>query len=222
MSVGVSASCSCRPLPGFAQSNADVAAGTATGPPLRHRRPGLRSIAMAGPILRSRTSRSSTATALRTADGRLEVILPDGSLLHVDRATTVDMLAADLFRLLQGRVSLIVRGARRSAASGPLPDRRACRVGADGRAGRVPRVVGRERARPRGGTGGVQRAGHPRERGRDRGGAGRRTIGRARRARAECAAVFQLRPLGRVRPLERRAARRTPRHRVGAVPARRS
>ncbi len=49
---------------------------------------------------------------LRTADGRLEVILPDGSLLHLDRATTVDMLAADLFRLLQGRVTLIVRGAR--------------------------------------------------------------------------------------------------------------
>jgi len=49
---------------------------------------------------------------LRTEDGRLEVILPDGSLLHVDRATTVDLLAPDLLRLLQGRVYVIVRGAR--------------------------------------------------------------------------------------------------------------
>ena len=49
---------------------------------------------------------------LRTVDGRVEVILPDGSLLHVDRDTTVDVLAADLLRLLQGRVYVVVRGAR--------------------------------------------------------------------------------------------------------------
>ena len=49
---------------------------------------------------------------LRTLDGRLEVILPDGSLLHVDRDTTVDVLATDLLRLLQGRVYVFVRGAR--------------------------------------------------------------------------------------------------------------
>jgi hypothetical protein len=49
---------------------------------------------------------------LRTEDGRLEVILPDGSLLHVDRYTTLDVLAADLLRVLQGRVYVVVRGAR--------------------------------------------------------------------------------------------------------------
>lgn len=49
---------------------------------------------------------------LRTAEGRLEVILPDGSLLHLDRETTVEVLAPDLLRLLQGRVYVIVRGAR--------------------------------------------------------------------------------------------------------------
>jgi len=49
---------------------------------------------------------------LRTTDGRLEVVLPDGSLLHVDRDTTVDVMAADLLRLLHGRVYVIVRGAR--------------------------------------------------------------------------------------------------------------
>jgi hypothetical protein len=49
---------------------------------------------------------------LRTAEGRLEVILPDGSLLHVDRGTTVDVLAADLLRLRHGRVYVIGRGAR--------------------------------------------------------------------------------------------------------------
>jgi hypothetical protein len=49
---------------------------------------------------------------LRTEEGRLEVILPDGSLLHLDRYTTVDVLAADLLRVLQGRVYVVVRGAR--------------------------------------------------------------------------------------------------------------
>jgi hypothetical protein len=49
---------------------------------------------------------------LRTTDGRLEVILPDGSLLHVDRDTTVDVMATDLLRLLGGRVYIVARGAR--------------------------------------------------------------------------------------------------------------
>lgn len=47
---------------------------------------------------------------LRTDAGRAEVIFPDGSLLHVDRATTVDVLAEDLVRLLRGRVAVTVRG----------------------------------------------------------------------------------------------------------------
>jgi hypothetical protein len=68
-----------------------------------------------------REGRSDPATAnvplldgdrLRTEEGRLEVILPDGSLLHMDRDTTVDVMAADLLRLLRGRVYVIVRGIR--------------------------------------------------------------------------------------------------------------
>ena len=96
---------------GFAQSNADVP----PGPPPAHLS------VIEGQASVDRDGRSEPAVSnlplldgdrLRTADGRLEVILPDGSLLHLDRATTVDMLAADLFRLLQGRVTLIVRGVR--------------------------------------------------------------------------------------------------------------
>ncbi len=96
---------------GLAQSDA----GAPSGPPPAHLS------VTEGQAWIDREGRSDPAVAnlplldgdrLRTADGRIEVILPDGSLLHVDRATTVDLLAADLFRLLQGRVSVIVRGAR--------------------------------------------------------------------------------------------------------------
>ncbi len=52
------------------------------------------------------------ATGCAPPTDALEVILPDGSLLHLDRDTTVDVLATDLLRLLQGRVFVIVRGAQ--------------------------------------------------------------------------------------------------------------
>jgi hypothetical protein len=54
---------------------------------------------------------------VRTVEGRVEVILADGSLLHVDRDTAVDVLAPDLLRLLQGRVYVVVRGARNPSAA---------------------------------------------------------------------------------------------------------
>ncbi len=96
---------------GFAQSDL----GKSPGPPPAHLsvtegqayvdREGGADAAVAGlPLL--------DGDRLRTEDGRLEVILSDGSLLHVDRATTVDLLAPDLLRLLHGRVYVIVRGAR--------------------------------------------------------------------------------------------------------------
>lgn len=49
---------------------------------------------------------------LRVEDGRVEVMLPDGSLLHLDEQTVADALAPDLWRLLRGRVQLVVRRAR--------------------------------------------------------------------------------------------------------------
>ena len=49
---------------------------------------------------------------LRVEDGRVEIILPDGSLLHLDQQTTADALAPDLWRLLRGRLILTVRGVR--------------------------------------------------------------------------------------------------------------
>ena len=49
---------------------------------------------------------------LRVEDGRVEIILSDGSLLHVDQQTTADALAPDLWRLMRGRLILTVRGVR--------------------------------------------------------------------------------------------------------------
>ena len=97
---------------GFAQSDP---AQPPQGPPPAHLS------VIEGQAYIDREGRSESAVAnlplidgdrLRTVEGRLEVILPDGSLLHVDRGTTVDVLAADLLRLLQGRVFVIGRGAR--------------------------------------------------------------------------------------------------------------
>ena len=73
-----------------------------------------------GRVFIDREGRSDAAVAnlplldgdrVRTLDGRVEVILPDGSLLHVDRDSTIDVMAADLLRLLGGRVYVIARGA---------------------------------------------------------------------------------------------------------------
>jgi len=73
-----------------------------------------------GQVYVDRDGRSDPAVAnlplldgdrLRTEEGRLEVILPDGSLLHMDRYSTIDVLAADLLRVLRGRVYVVVRGA---------------------------------------------------------------------------------------------------------------
>ena len=73
-----------------------------------------------GQVFVDREERTETAVAnipllagdrLRTEAGRAEVVCPDGSLLHVDRATVVDVMAADLLRLLEGRLALTVHGA---------------------------------------------------------------------------------------------------------------
>ncbi|HOG29415.1 MAG TPA: FecR domain-containing protein [Vicinamibacterales bacterium] len=73
-----------------------------------------------GQVFLDREERTETAVAnvpllagdrLRTEAGRAEVVCPDGSLLHVDRATVVDVMATDLLRLLEGRLALTVHGA---------------------------------------------------------------------------------------------------------------
>jgi hypothetical protein len=96
---------------GFAQSDAVAP----PGPPPAHLS------LIEGRVFVDREGRSDSAVAnlplldgdrVRTEDGRAEVILPDGSLLHLDRDTTVDLLATDLLRLLSGRVYVIARGAR--------------------------------------------------------------------------------------------------------------
>ncbi len=48
---------------------------------------------------------------IRTESGRVEIVMPDGSALHMDQSSSIDLLARDLFRLNEGRVLLIVAGA---------------------------------------------------------------------------------------------------------------
>jgi hypothetical protein len=58
---------------------------------------------------------------LRTADGRVEVLFADGSTLHLDVRTTIDVQSDELVRLIDGRLRLNILGpadaARGAAAS---------------------------------------------------------------------------------------------------------
>jgi hypothetical protein len=98
-------------LPAFAQS---AAAPVETDPPAH--------IALVeGQAFLDREGRSEPAVEnaplldgdrIRTQRGRVEIMLGDQSLLHLDEDTTVDLLAGDLIRVLQGRIDLVVIGAR--------------------------------------------------------------------------------------------------------------
>lgn len=47
---------------------------------------------------------------LKTTDGRLEILFTDGSTLHMDRSTTLDVQSDELVRLIDGRVRLTILG----------------------------------------------------------------------------------------------------------------
>ena len=47
---------------------------------------------------------------LRTENGRVEVLFDDGSTLHLDSATTIDVQSDDLLRLIDGRIRLNMAG----------------------------------------------------------------------------------------------------------------
>jgi hypothetical protein len=47
---------------------------------------------------------------VRTEDGRLEMLLPDGSVVALDRYTTLDLLAGGVARLSTGRIVFVVAG----------------------------------------------------------------------------------------------------------------
>jgi hypothetical protein len=53
---------------------------------------------------------------LRTGDGRVEITLADGSVLAIDRDTSIDFASNDLVRLMDGRVRLNIPAPMRSAA----------------------------------------------------------------------------------------------------------
>src|SRR5919197_5142253 len=50
---------------------------------------------------------------LRTTDGRVEVLFEDGSALHLDERTTIDVQSDDLLRLFDGRIRLTLAGPSR-------------------------------------------------------------------------------------------------------------
>ena len=152
---------------------------------------------------------------IRTDSGRVEVLFTDGSALHLDESTTADILAADLLRLLAGRVY--------SYAAGMRDPSRAVRYQIDAPAAsvqinwpgqyRLAAVDGRlELAVVSGEAVLATDAGSVTVRAGEQAFAndGQRPFG---------AVLLQLRPLGHVRPLERLAPRRTCRHRLRPVPA---
>src|SRR5258708_3225336 len=53
---------------------------------------------------------------LRTADGRVEVLFADGSTLHLDVRSTIDVESDDLVRLTEGRLRLNILGPARTVA----------------------------------------------------------------------------------------------------------
>jgi hypothetical protein len=52
---------------------------------------------------------------LRTAEGRVEVLFDDGSAMHLDERTTIDIQSDDLLRLTEGRIRLSLAGPSRQA-----------------------------------------------------------------------------------------------------------
>jgi hypothetical protein len=53
---------------------------------------------------------------IRTQGGRVEVLFPDGSTLHMDANTVVDVQSDDVVRLLDGRMRLAIAGPPRDVA----------------------------------------------------------------------------------------------------------
>src|SRR6187402_3243026 len=53
---------------------------------------------------------------LRTVDGRVELLFADGSTLHVDARSTIDVQSDDLVRLTEGRLRLNILGPQRAVA----------------------------------------------------------------------------------------------------------
>jgi hypothetical protein len=54
-----------------------------------------------------------TGDRIRTESGRVEVLFPDGSALHLDAGTVLDFQSDEVVRLLHGRIRLSIAGAGR-------------------------------------------------------------------------------------------------------------
>ena len=62
---------------------------------------------------------------LRTLEGRVEVLFADGSTLHLDARSTVDVQSDELVRLTEGRLRLNILGPRGAVATRSPPCARA-------------------------------------------------------------------------------------------------
>jgi hypothetical protein len=78
-----------------------------------------------GVAVLERDGRTDTAPAsmpllagdrVRTENGRLEVLFADGSTLHLDASTVIDVQSNEVIRLLQGRIRLSIAGRNRAVA----------------------------------------------------------------------------------------------------------
>ena len=173
-----------------------------------HLRGGWRRVARAGRPARSGACSRCRCVAgdrLRTADGRVEVLFGDGATLHLDASSVVDFQSDDVIRLLEGRVRLTIPG---PSPAGVVPRRRARRVGADSGARGIPRRRDRCCPRARSRAGRPARCGrHPQRRWPDDTPCGRAGV-RTRRQRPFLRLRLQLRGMGRLRPVVRRASNR--------------
>ena len=144
---------------------------------------------------------------LRTAEGRVEVLFADGSTLHLDLRSTIDVQSDDLVRLTDGRLRLNILG---PGADGRVSHRFPRGLGAHHAARRVPHRAAHWQD---GGADEIAARGrrHP-GRGRDLHGSGvdagaRRRAGvRQRRARAVVRVCLQLGDVGPVRSVVGSAA----------------
>lgn len=53
---------------------------------------------------------------IRTRNGRVEILFADGSTLHLDHNTAIDLQSDDLLRLIEGRIRLSIPGPSRSVS----------------------------------------------------------------------------------------------------------
>ena len=209
-----SISACCRPAArGWSRCGADRGAAAASVRPRGPRRDRARRRSRSRP---SPTRRWSSAISSPPTDGRAEVLLGDGSALHLDERTTVDFNGDTVVRLVSGRLIVLAERRRRRQPCRSMRRRRRCA------SSRRRKCIWRcfdDRGQADAAGRRRPRAGRRRQRRRARGGASRPAGVRPRGRGAQLSGALQLRAARRLRPLVAGAVRRPPRRDLRAVPA---